>query len=59
MAEQKRDGDSYTGAPRWVKVFGVAALILVLTFVVLHLTGRGFRGHFGPATSGERGVHQP
>ena len=32
--------------PRWVYVFGVIAVILVLAFVVLHLTGHGMGGHF-------------
>lgn len=36
--------------PRWVKVFGVIAIVLVLVVVILHLTGGGFGGH---------GVHQP
>ena len=26
-------------APRWVKVSGIVAVVLVLLFVVLHLTG--------------------
>ena len=33
--------------PRWVKVFGLLALALVLLFVVKHLAGGGFRGHVG------------
>jgi hypothetical protein len=32
-------------APRWVKVLGVIAVVLVLLFVMLHLTGRGLGGH--------------
>jgi hypothetical protein len=36
--------------PRWVKAFGVLALLLLLLIVVLHLTGRGFRGH-GPSST--------
>jgi hypothetical protein len=28
--------------PRWVKVFGIIVIILVLLFVILHLTGGGF-----------------
>jgi hypothetical protein len=36
---------SITSTPRWVKVFGITALVLVLLFVILHLTGRGFGGH--------------
>ena len=37
--------------PRWVKVFGIVALVLVLAFAILHLMGGGFRGH-GPAAHG-------
>jgi hypothetical protein len=31
--------------PRWVKAFGVIALLLAALFVVLHLTGNSFHGH--------------
>lgn len=31
--------------PRWVKVFGIVALILLLLLAVLHLTGGGFGDH--------------
>jgi hypothetical protein len=34
-----------TGTPRWVYVFGIIAIVLVLLFVILHLTGGGLRGH--------------
>ena len=37
--------DRYPGTPRWVKVFGIFALVLVLLFVILHLTGRGLGDH--------------
>ena len=30
---------SATGTPRWVKVFGLVALGLLLLFVILHLVG--------------------
>jgi hypothetical protein len=62
MADPPPDSDSYpdtgddtgvgpgrestAGTPRWVKVFGVIALVLVLLFVILMLTGRG--GGHGP-----------
>jgi hypothetical protein len=43
------DTDSHleptTGAPRWVKVFGIIAIVLVVAFVVLHLTGLAPEGH--------------
>ena len=33
------------GVPRWVKVFAIIVIVLVLLFVILHLAGGGFRGH--------------
>jgi hypothetical protein len=38
------DRESPPSTPRWVKVFGVIGLVLVLLFVILHLTGRGLGG---------------
>ena len=34
------------GTPRWVKVFGIIAVVLVLLFVVIQFTG--FGGSHGP-----------
>jgi len=34
-----------TAAPRWVKVFGIIAIVVVLLLVVLHVSGHGFGGH--------------
>jgi hypothetical protein len=53
MAEPPRYPD--TGTPRWVKVAGIIALVLVLLFVVLLLFGKG--GGHGPGrhTSGSDG----
>ena len=34
--------------PRWVKVFGIIAAVLVVGFVILHLTGHGFGNHTMP-----------
>jgi hypothetical protein len=31
--------------PRWVKVFGIIALVLLLVVIAIHLTGGGFHGH--------------
>jgi ABC-type transporter Mla subunit MlaD len=31
--------------PRWVYAFGIIAIVLVLVFVILHLTGRSLGGH--------------
>ena len=32
------DRESTTSAPRWVKVFGIIFVVMVLLFVILHLT---------------------
>lgn len=42
--------DELTGTPRWVKLFGAIALVVMLLFVVLLLTGRG--GEHGPGRHG-------
>lgn len=51
--------DDAPGTPRWVKLFGIIALVLVLLFVILHLTGGGFRGHDLHSVGMEHGVTQP
>jgi hypothetical protein len=56
MADPARIRDSNTNqpdetvsTPRWVKVFGIIALVVALLFVILMFTrGPGGRGH-GPA----------
>jgi hypothetical protein len=40
------DADREAGTPRWVKVFGIIAIVLVLVFVIVHLAGGGLGGHF-------------
>lgn len=37
------DGD--VGTPRWVKAFGIVAVLLLLAFVAWHLAGGGFGRH--------------
>jgi hypothetical protein len=34
-----------TSTPRWVIVFGIIFIVLVLLFVIIHLTGGGLGGH--------------
>jgi cbb3-type cytochrome oxidase subunit 1 len=43
MAEShtRPDPGAPPGVPRWVKVLGIVFLVLVLVFVVLHLSGNG------------------
>ena len=43
------DPRAYPGTPRWVKLAGIAVLLIVLVFGGLHLAGRGV----GP------GMHAP
>ena len=33
------------GTPRWVKVFGIVALIVIVIVVIVHLAGGGFHPH--------------
>ncbi|MEP7003827.1 MAG: hypothetical protein ABI888_04740 [Chloroflexota bacterium] len=43
--EERRARRPSTPTPRWVKTFAVIALVLVVLFVILHLTGNGMGGH--------------
>jgi hypothetical protein len=39
------DRATIAGVPRWVKVFGVISIVLIVLFILLHVGGDGFRGH--------------
>ena len=41
------DRGTTTGMPRWVKVFGIISIVLLVLFVLVHVLGGGFRGHGG------------
>jgi len=41
--------------PRWVKVSGALAVVLIVAFAILHLAGGGFRHHHLPVS----GAAQP
>jgi hypothetical protein len=43
--DSRVDRTSSAGPPRWVKVFGIVGLVLVVLFAVLHLTGNSLGGH--------------
>jgi hypothetical protein len=53
MTEMPPKDTPTTGTPRWVKVFGVIAVLVVVLVIVLVLTGRGGphspRRHSSPA----------
>jgi hypothetical protein len=44
-ADSDVDRPSATKTPRWVKIFGIVALVLLHVFAILHLTGNGLGGH--------------
>lgn len=50
------DSGSPAGAPRWVKVFGIIVIVLILAAVILHLTGRRPMSHMPPM---QQGAQQP
>lgn len=59
----KPTADRPPSTPRWVKVSGIIAIVLILLFVILKLTsvggGHGPSRHI-PSSSGiEQGVKQP
>ncbi len=49
MAQSQREPDHepVPGTPGWMQAFGAIALVLVVLFVVLHLTGHAPMGHGG------------
>lgn len=52
-------GRATAGAmPRWVKLFAIVGVVLVVLFVVLHLTGHGF-GHQMHMPAAEHGAAAP
>ena len=48
MARSNADNVVDAPTPRWVKVFGVLALLVLVLFVVLHLAGGGPGRHMAP-----------
>ena len=47
-------GSTYS-TPRWVKVFGIMFIILIVLFIILHLMGLGFGGLHSPMPSSGTG----
>jgi hypothetical protein len=56
-ARARPDRRSLAGVPRWVKVFVIVFIALVVLFVILHLTGNGFGDHMHMSTF-QHGVGQ-
>ena len=54
------DRETTTTIPRWVKVFGLAGIVLVLLFIILHLTGNSpFSGPGAHTPPIEHGMSNP
>lgn len=43
--DDRENGPIDQRTPRWVQVFGIIALVVVLIVLGVHLAGGGFRGH--------------
>jgi len=52
-------GDSIEGTPRWVKMSGIVALVLILLVGVLLVTGGGNHGPGRHTGSGDAGSPAP
>jgi hypothetical protein len=52
------DRESPPSTPRWVKAFGIIAVVLLLLFAGLHLTGNG-PTHMPGASGAEHGMQAP
>jgi hypothetical protein len=64
------DHAATSGAPRWVKVFGIIAVVIVVLFVIMLLTGGGGHGpgrhtgsgpggHTAPSSASNHGAQSP
>jgi len=42
MSQTRPDRGSPPSMPRWVKIFGIILIVLVLAVVAMHLTGTDF-----------------
>jgi ABC-type transporter Mla subunit MlaD len=47
------------GTPRWVKVFGIVAFVVVVLVVVMLVIGRGGHGPSRHTSFGDTGGHAP
>ncbi len=52
------DRESPPSAPRWVKAFGIIAIVLILAFAGLHLTGNA-PTHMPGSSATEHGMQTP
>lgn len=58
QTHSKPDRDSAPSTPVWVKVFGINFIILLLVFIILHLTGNSLGELHGNALPIELSMYQ-
>ncbi len=58
LTDPEPDRESPPSTPRWVKAFGIGAVVLVLVFAGLHLTGNA-PTHMPGSSGPEHGVQAP
>lgn len=59
MSQTRSNCSSPPSTPRWVKVSGIIVIVLILLFVILHLTGNGFGEHMQMLPVGQSEQQQP
>ena len=59
MADPLPDTDRDIGAPRWVKLTGIVAVVAVLLVIVMLLTGHGPWHHMGMGGMAMDGTPNP
>ncbi len=57
-ARVELDRESAPSTPRWVKAFGIIAIVLILAFAGLHLTGNA-PTHMPGSSGTEHGMQAP
>jgi len=56
---EELNGGSIASTPRWAKVFGIIALVLMLVFVILHLVSPGRHDLLRHTRAGDASGHAP
>ena len=59
-ADVRRSDDAMPPRPTWVKVFGIAFVVVAVVFAILHLAGKGPQSHMhGPIPSAPPDAKRP